>query len=400
MWPLQDFRRTSVAATASPIEFDVVCDACQTYIFRAIRLHWYDFDKQNHLKVRDLFASAARGCHMCNLIRGAVCNDLDYSTKLTSVLPWNWIPSMGARVMLEPQLPLRLHVHVLDSKRKKSRPCGAIEWWSGPRDVQLDQRPTGNELSVDQAVPLIWKWIGQCEHGHTIADNLVSCPSSRKARQGLPPESLLPTARECRTLPTRLLQLSPEASPIGVQLVLSNEIDPATEYVTLSYCWGGDVPYKLTKSRIEDYRQSIPYDTLPQTLKDAVLLTVGLGLRHIWVDAFCIIQQDDKDWQAESPNMGDVYANGFLNIAADAAKTSEGGLFRKRNPLAFSVCSLVNENINAQDTNLFCWRQPRLDNTVCPSPLFRRGWAVQERLLAPRTVHFGFDQLMWLVRCP
>ena len=45
------------------------------------------------------------------------------------------------------------------------------------------------------------------------------------------------------------------------------------------------------------------------------------------------------------------------------------------------------------------WLQTRAASVDGPaSPLGGRGWALQERLLAPRTLHFGREQLFWECR--
>jgi hypothetical protein len=91
--------------------------------------------------------------------------------------------------------------------------------------------------------------------------------------------------------------------------------------------------------------------------------------------------------------MGDVYQHALINIGATASTNSQGGLFFQRDP------ALVNAPIYTLDHTDYAI----IDNTqwsasVEESPLFRRGWVVQERLLCSKMIHFSKDQLFWECR--
>jgi hypothetical protein len=40
----------------------------------------------------------------------------------------------------------------------------------------------------------------------------------------------------------------------------------------------------------------ISFSEMPRTLQDAVIVTRRLGLRFLWVDALCVVQDDKSDW--------------------------------------------------------------------------------------------------------
>ena len=81
--------------------------------------------------------------------------------------------------------------------------------------------------------------------------------------------------------------------------------------------------------------------------------------------------------------MCDVYRGSTINIAASASVDCKGGLFRQRNLLSVTPCVF---QTTAGDYALVCGNITT--SPVAREPLSRRAWAVQERLLAPRTVHF------------
>jgi hypothetical protein len=97
-------------------------------------------------------------------------------------------------------------------------------------------------------------------------------------------------------------------------------------YLTLSHCWGGDLPLQLTLDSLDTFQVSIGYENLPATLRDAVDVVRSLNAQYLWIDALCIIQDSEDDRVQESSKMGQIYMNSRLNIAATASSNSHGGL--------------------------------------------------------------------------
>lgn len=102
-------------------------------------------------------------------------------------------------------------------------------------------------------------------------------------------------------------------------------------FVALSHRWGTKhVEYKSLSTTSANFRahcHEIPLDSLPKTFRDAVLVTRGLGLRFLWIDSLCIIQDSKEDWDFEASRMAKVYNNAYLTIAADLAPHPNVGLF-------------------------------------------------------------------------
>ena len=69
---------------------------------------------------------------------------------------------------------------------------------------------------------------------------------------------------------------------------------------------------------------------LPPNFRDAVSITRKLGMRYIWIDSVCIVQDDEKEWELQSTYMGLIYANTRCVISATASKDTEGGCYRPR----------------------------------------------------------------------
>ncbi|CAN9275138.1 unnamed protein product [Alternaria sp. RS040] len=127
------------------------------------------------------------------------------------------------------------------------------------------------------------------------------------------------------------------------------------------------------------------------------MLTKSLGIEYIWIDSLCIIQDDKDDWANECTRMTSVYMNSFINIGANAARDSRGGLFQQRswtsvNPL---VVPLTYIPTSWHRRTAVLWPSPASGNLLDHAPLGDRGWVVQERLLAPRTIHFLKHKVVW-----
>lgn len=68
-------------------------------------------------------------------------------------------------------------------------------------------------------------------------------------------------------------------------------------YTALSHCWGDDIKMRTTSDSIAARQKQILYSDLPKTFQDAVAVTRDLGLRYLWIDALCIIQDDAQNWE-------------------------------------------------------------------------------------------------------
>jgi hypothetical protein len=52
-----------------------------------------------------------------------------------------------------------------------------------------------------------------------------------------------------------------------------------------------------------------------------------MDIRYLWIDALCIIQHDEEDWDAESKRMANIYRQSFLTVAAVSAADPEQDFF-------------------------------------------------------------------------
>lgn len=165
-------------------------------------------------------------------------------------------------------------------------------------------------------------------------------------------------------------------------------------YIALSHCWGKSPVLKTTSQTIDRHRQGIPIKSLPNTFQDAVMTTRRLGIRYLWIDSLCILQDDRDDWQREAAKMANIYSNAYLTIAATRAADGEEGLFTPTPNYELSGKTPQGEDFYLifRKRMVHNYTNTNLDHGW---PLFSRAWCFQERLLSPRVIHFGPQELFF-----
>jgi Heterokaryon incompatibility protein (HET) len=71
-------------------------------------------------------------------------------------------------------------------------------------------------------------------------------------------------------------------------------------------------------------------EQLPTSLRDVCEICIALGLRFLWVDCLCIMQDSEEDWIEQSAVMGMIFSGAEFTIRAAAGKDCDSGLFTKR----------------------------------------------------------------------
>ncbi|KAF2164469.1 hypothetical protein M409DRAFT_56730 [Zasmidium cellare ATCC 36951] len=205
------------------------------------------------------------------------------------------------------------------------------------------------------------RWLAQCEHSH----------SRCRARQG--------TFR-----PKRLLEISRDGQVVRLQ----HDHATSTRYVTLSYCWGGNYPGKATKANIHALRHFFNAEDLPASIRDGVKMASKLGFHFIWVDALCIVQDDDQDISEQIAQIHKIYTSSTLTIAASSALNSWEGFLHARTawrPSLVNFRSYSGELVPV----LAVPTEVDRDRFINTNPLFTRAWAYQEIQVTTRVLSFG-----------
>ncbi|KAI0886003.1 heterokaryon incompatibility protein-domain-containing protein [Annulohypoxylon maeteangense] len=213
-------------------------------------------------------------------------------------------------------------------------------------------------------------------------------------------------------LPTRVLDLGPPSSTtISLKLL---EPTPGTRarYAALSHCWGPHAKRLETKlATLSSLKSNIPWTDLPPTFQDAVTTTRFLGLRYVWIDSLCIIQDSPADWDIESSRMASVYRDASVTIAAVSSSSSDESFLKPRNAIFQArllplMLSRADRALPAEELGLVVpGTSPFYALGVRPlavhnmdGPLSERAWTFQEEKLSSRILRFGDAELSFECR--
>lgn len=154
---------------------------------------------------------------------------------------------------------------------------------------------------------------------------------------------------------------------------------PNKPYVALSYVWGKPADQNQTGSYTNSY--------YPRTIRDAIVVTKGLGYRYLWVDQYCIDQENSQHKMQQIAQMDAIYRNADMTIIAAAGKDAEAGL-----PGVGDTPRVPQPVLHTNGlTLLSTMTNPR--HIISNSFWNRRGWTFQEAILSPRRLVFTEEQL-------
>jgi hypothetical protein len=191
-------------------------------------------------------------------------------------------------------------------------------------------------------------------------------------------------------LPPRVIDVNSIKNSERLSLHISASEERGS-YTALSYCWG-EPPHSFftTRSTLQD-PSKLDWGQLPATIKDAVTVTRGLGIRYLWVDALCIAQDDEADKSEQIKVMGRIYKTATLTIAAASSNSVFTGFLEDRRVPSIPL-PLVNFGTDKAKGKLWIH-----ENTVesPDEPLDKRGWTLQGSLLSPRILYYGSKDLIW-----
>lgn len=181
------------------------------------------------------------------------------------------------------------------------RPTSALDHL-GKSAITINNRDAIPSMAVAK------EWLENCCRRHAQchrlkAKNSKSWEMWMKLRKSEKPNS--PSLQ----LPARLLEIgAPTFDRVRLWFPSKNtSLLQTVSYMTLSHCWGSAQFLTLTQSSLPRLEAGILTSELPKSFQDAIHITRELGVRFLWIDSLCILQDSVTDWQQESALMADVY---------------------------------------------------------------------------------------------
>ncbi|KAG4259291.1 hypothetical protein FPRO03_12967 [Fusarium proliferatum] len=171
-------------------------------------------------------------------------------------------------------------------------------------------------------------------------------------------------------MPKRLLDVGQLGDPVIGLLEVSD--DARVSFAIGSYVWGNGLKKDViqqaqtTKENI-GYRMAsrIEVTGLPKSIQDLIEVTRQIGLRYLWLDAFCIVQDDTDDAKHQFNSIAEFYKQADILISAASASDCGEGFLQSR---------IVDR---------------------CYGAIFELPYEWKEHLLSSRVISFGSRQIKW-----
>ncbi|KIW34165.1 uncharacterized protein PV07_00960 [Cladophialophora immunda] len=252
----------------------------------------------------------------------------------------------------------------------------------------LKERPLLNGAKAHENGPnfdVIRKWLHICQKGHADTCN---------KREGTYSREMLHSFRVVDVESRRI---------VHADLAKDN-------YAALSYVWGAD-HHEYTNHLFDLEKTGEPPEStnpdwfcfptkLPRTVEDALVVCKEIGVEYLWVDLFCIDQQNAQDKAIQIENMGYIYSNAVVTIVAASGGNCNSGLsglrgrFHSEQP-PFRRQALEKVKGRNITTTLSADMSRMLGEKVAWS---KRGWTFQEGMLSRRCLVFADEDAIMLCR--
>ncbi|KAF9557799.1 HET-domain-containing protein [Agrocybe pediades] len=324
----------------------------------------------------DISNSAVKaGCHWCKLLirtrdslpdasfpRGGVNEAVNIRVYIRISAPLDWTDVKNWLEIYINDIKAAVYYIYADHEGAASKEIGlGAHCRESPSYVDYDEA----EKSLDN-----------CSRNHPI------CPSSADT-----------------TLPTRLIDCSNPQSP----RLFETHRKMQGRYVTLSYVWGGDQKQKTTKANLPSYvHDGLPKE-LPKTIADAIVATNKLGLRWLWVDALCIIQDSEEDKLRELADMAHIYQDSYVALSVLSSFRADHGFLPDdgEQPVLPFICA--DGTAGSMKLRYFIQRPGRgrsyrYQTVTMYNPLQSRAWCFQETTLSPRRLVFQPPRVIYACR--
>ncbi|KAK3985442.1 hypothetical protein QBC44DRAFT_404620 [Cladorrhinum sp. PSN332] len=364
-----------------------------------------------HQKRQDLEHSASQGCPLCVLVVDALdedeprvrreeeSNEDFYTPPDAEPEPDGKDPLVYLKVTKGSEIMTRQYYLGIQCQKWRNRlPISRVEEGTFPFFNPEGEDRMGLGTASKRTFQTAKAWLQNCK----VSPAHAGCQKTSNL------------VGDSDSLPSRLIYVPPSEEGDADPFLVNGSDAQGQPYVALSYCWGLTPTIRTIKSNIPQHFRSIGrINSLPATIRDAILATRFLGISYIWIDALCIIQDDPQDWSSEAKRMHLVYLNAALTISSLTSKASTDPFFlpskvRSVYPVPIPFWEPKCERPAwAQDTKASFHTHAILRDFLHQSttfisltgPINTRGWTLQEQLLSTRTLLFGKGILHWECLC-
>ncbi|KAH7068564.1 heterokaryon incompatibility protein-domain-containing protein [Paraphoma chrysanthemicola] len=394
-----------------------------------------DLSYEHHPSFQSLVESSKEGCDICQAIVDAIVTDRKCFAEIIERLTHNLDTSVGIHLDLnnkESELPemqvfdrllikIGFEAEQSDGSLDNDKAINQAIQHTDNGDENVLEHSDSNSSMEDYHIPM-WPGtrtvllsltrpqicsprlsdlrVGEPYLGHGLHSYELSTISQEWLRTCVADhdDQSCPPLQE-RPLPTRLIDIgSIDGSECPKLIVTSGE---QGLYTALSHRWGDEMPLKTTMDSLQQHCNRLAINLIPKTFLDAMTITRELGFRYLWIDSLCILQDSRIDWEQQSTVMGEIYKNAVVVIAAAASRDSLEGIFDtlEERPRYYGALKLYPDSPPHETLQVSTYKgEETMMDPMFRYPLARRGWALQERVLAQRILHYGKRRIYWQCR--
>ena len=225
-------------------------------------------------------------------------------------------------------------------------------------------------LAASDKTDLIKEWLRRCKNDHN--DCKVTKDPSWK--------------------PSRLLHLNSESESLEVRLVDAADVPNRVDYLTVTH---NESSAGLTKDNLEKFKKSIPTTHLPRSFISACEMVKTLGKEYVWIASLCITQDDPED---KASRMASALENSWLHLVVHSASDNGkpiSGAHSTRDENSWLPIWVRREWGGPSSGDYCVSRYDDWWTAVSRSSVNKQTSTVEARILAPRVLHLGLEQLVF-----
>jgi Heterokaryon incompatibility protein (HET) len=334
-----------------------ICEGCLgiSVLFRKQREHQSHLDYRFHQNYRELDKCAENGCASCRVFRKAL---------LLRQITWDEVEGLNNSdkeiwASLKDK-DFKITVDHPDHNYITAAIACSEKNSAGLVDLSLN-------LEDSQSHGEIEDWVEKCDQHH-------DCQSYGWTNDN----------------PSRLVRVFDSIDQL--EIVDGSKME-YQKYAALSYQWGSELVNDDSErsaiksiSALKTIKGRFALSKLQVALQNAIKLIASLKIYYIWIDALCI---PSENWNHEASRMHVVYGNAYVTLSVCSSRKTTQRLFNSREAWRYRSrpCILDRYWLSNFDTSL--------DEIRSKSPLFSRGWVLQEERLSPRIIYVCSQRAYW-----
>lgn len=253
----------------------------------------------HHISVNNVSASARSGCQIC-----------------TTILKTNTLAEEDALVVVTAAGSSDMRAKDFETFYKNNPERWSVFNLSGLRKFLNLQRGRGNDfryefiVAKDNECTLYYANSNRPRKFPSLHPNDAKCHEHIAHRYSFCITQHKECIRSKRVLPLRVLDVYADDNDLNkIALRESKQFEKSfnISYVALSYCWGEVPNYSTVTSNISERLDRFDLREAPAVVQDAISVVRRLNIQFLWVDAFCICQDDLNEWKQEAAQMANIY---------------------------------------------------------------------------------------------